>query len=42
LTVARRAWARVVIINAEPTDMDELADAVLRGSIRSLLPSMVE
>jgi NAD-dependent deacetylase len=40
--VAKRAGARVVIINAEPTDMDELADAVLRGSISSLLPALVE
>ena len=31
--VARHAGARVVIINAEPTDMDAMADAVLRGSI---------
>ena len=40
--VAKRAGARVVIINAEPTDMDELADVVLRGPISSLLPAMVE
>ena len=40
--VAKHAGARVVIINAEPTDMDELADAVLRGSISSLLPALVE
>jgi len=40
--VAKRAGARVVIVNAEPTDMDELADAVLRGPIGSLLPPMVE
>ena len=40
--VAKRAGARVVIINAEPTDMDELADVVLRGPISSLLPPMVE
>jgi NAD-dependent deacetylase len=39
--VAKHAGARVVIINAEPTDMDELADAVLRGPISSLLPSLV-
>src|SRR5207247_1031977 len=40
--VAKRARARVVIINAEPTEMDELGDAVLRGSISTLLPSLVE
>jgi NAD-dependent deacetylase len=36
--VAKRSGARVVIINAQPTEMDELADAVLRGSISALLP----
>src|SRR5512138_2401317 len=36
--VAKRAGARVVILNAEPTEMDELADAVLRGSISTILP----
>jgi hypothetical protein len=30
-----------VILNAEPTEMDELADAVLRGSISELLPRLV-
>jgi NAD-dependent deacetylase len=40
--VAKRAGARVVILNAEPTEMDELGDAVLRGSISNLLPRLVE
>ena len=40
--VAKRVGARVVILNAEPTEMDELGDAVLRGSISSLLPRLVE
>jgi hypothetical protein len=31
-----------VILNAEPTEMDELGDTVLRGSISSLLPRLVE
>jgi len=39
--VAKRAGARVVIVNAEPTEMDELADAVLRGSISDILPRLV-
>jgi len=39
--VAKEAGARVVILNAEPTEMDGLADAVLRGSIRELLPRLV-
>ncbi|HEV8584758.1 MAG TPA: Sir2 family NAD-dependent protein deacetylase [Methylomirabilota bacterium] len=39
--VAKEAGARVVILNAEPTEMDTLADAVLRGSITALLPRLV-
>lgn len=39
--LAKRAGARVVIVNAEPTEMDGLADAVLRGSISDLLPRLV-
>jgi NAD-dependent deacetylase len=31
----------VVIVNAEPTAMDDLADAVVRGSISVALPSLV-
>ncbi len=38
---ARDAGARVVIVNAEPTEMDEMAHAVLRGSISALLPQIV-
>jgi NAD-dependent deacetylase len=38
---AKDAGARVVILNAEPTEMDALADAVLRGSISALLPRLV-
>ena len=36
--LAKQAGARVVIINAEPTGMDDLADALLPGSISELLP----
>jgi NAD-dependent deacetylase len=39
--VAKEAGARVVIVNAEPTEMDSLADVVLRGSISALLPRIV-
>ena len=39
---AKEAGARVVIVNAEPTEMDGLADAVLRGPIGELLPRIVE
>jgi len=39
---AKEAGARVVIINAEPTELDSMADAVLRGSISEILPRLVE
>lgn len=39
--LAKRAGAAVVILNAEPTDLDHLADVVLRGSISELLPALV-
>ena len=39
--VAKGAGARVVILNAEPTEMDDLADAVIRGPIGALLPRLV-
>jgi NAD-dependent protein deacetylase/lipoamidase len=37
---AKAIGARVVILNAEPTPFDEVADAVLRGSIGELLPAI--
>ncbi|HWS75031.1 MAG TPA: Sir2 family NAD-dependent protein deacetylase [Quisquiliibacterium sp.] len=36
--LARQAGARVVIVNADETALDDIADAVLRGSISELLP----
>ena len=39
--LAKAAGARVVIVNAEPTDMDGLADAILRGSISEIVPRLV-
>ena len=39
--VAKQAGARVVIVNASPTEMDPIADAVLRGPISRLLPLLV-
>jgi NAD-dependent deacetylase len=36
--VAKAAGARVVIVNAEPTPCDELADALIKGSISEVLP----
>jgi NAD-dependent deacetylase len=40
--VAKDAGARVVILNAEPTEMDGLADVILQGSISETLPRLVE
>jgi NAD-dependent deacetylase len=39
--LAKQAGARIIIVNAEPTDMDSIADAVLRGSISEILPAIV-
>ena len=38
---AKQAGARVVIVNAEPTPFDMIADAVLNGSISEVLPAIV-
>ena len=38
--LAKRHGARVVIVNGEPTGMDGLADAVLRGRLGELLPAL--
>jgi NAD-dependent deacetylase len=38
--IAARAGARVVIVNNQPTPMDELADAVLREPIGVVLPAI--
>jgi NAD-dependent deacetylase len=40
--LAREAGARVVIINAQPTPYDDIADAVLRESIGRVLPQIVD
>jgi NAD-dependent deacetylase len=37
---AKRAGARLVIVNAQPTQFDPIADVVLSGSISELLPSL--
>jgi NAD-dependent deacetylase len=39
--LAKRAGARVVIVNAEPTPFDDLADAVFNDSISEVLPKLV-
>jgi NAD-dependent deacetylase len=38
---AHQAGASVIIVNAEPTEMDDLADVVVRGSISQVLPGMI-
>jgi NAD-dependent deacetylase len=37
---AKSAGARVVIVNAEPTPFDDIADAVFRGPIGHVLPAL--
>jgi NAD-dependent deacetylase len=39
--LARMAGALVVIVNGGETAMDDLADAVVRGSIGEMLPALV-
>ncbi|MFV0260608.1 MAG: SIR2 family NAD-dependent protein deacylase [Acidimicrobiales bacterium] len=39
--VAVRHGARVVIVNGSPTEMDQLADVVIQGSISEILPRIV-
>jgi NAD-dependent deacetylase len=39
--MARQAGASVIIVNAEPTEMDDLAEVVVAGSISELLPVIV-
>ena len=40
--IAKSAGARIVILNAEPTQLDHLADVVLRGAIGTVLPALCE
>jgi NAD-dependent deacetylase len=39
--LAKDAGAKVVILNAEPTPFDDLADVVLRDPIGEVLPSLL-
>ncbi len=39
--LAKQTGAAVVIVNAEPTEMDPIADVVIRGSISEVLPTIV-
>jgi NAD-dependent deacetylase len=38
---AKRGGAKVVIVNSHPTEMDELADDVIRDSISDVLPDLL-
>ena len=38
--IAKQHGARIVILNAEPTEMDDLADIVLRGQIGTVAPAV--
>lgn len=39
--VAKRAGAAIVVVNGSPTELDYLADVVVRGSISEVLPRIV-
>jgi NAD-dependent deacetylase len=39
--MAAQAGAKIVIVNAEPTGMDDLADVVVRGSISAVLTAVL-
>jgi NAD-dependent deacetylase len=39
--LARAAGAKIVIVNAEPTQFDDIADAVFRESISQVLPELL-
>jgi len=39
--VARFAGARLIIVNRDPTPLDRMADAVVRGEIGAVLPELV-
>jgi NAD-dependent deacetylase len=40
--VAKRAGAKLVIVNREPTPLDDIADAVVRGELGLTLPSLLD
>jgi len=40
--IAKQSGARVLILNADETDMDHLADAVIRGRIGEILPRLID
>jgi NAD-dependent deacetylase len=42
LPLAREAGAKIVIMNAEPTPFDDIADTVFRDSISAILPELLQ
>jgi NAD-dependent deacetylase len=40
--VAKQAGARIIIVNAEPTQFDDIADAVFREPIGKVLPGLLQ
>ena len=40
--IAKESGAALIIVNAEPTPFDPVADAVLQGSISEILPELVK
>jgi len=40
--IAKKTGARIVIVNGEPTAMDDIADAVLVGDLNKVLPSLLD
>lgn len=40
--IAKTSGARVIIVNGSPTEMDHMADVVVRGSISDVLPRVVD
>jgi NAD-dependent deacetylase len=40
--IAKESGAALIIVNAEPTPFDSIADAVLQGSISEVLPAIVK
>ncbi len=39
--IAREAGAKVIIVNAQPTAFDDVADALFPGSISEILPAIL-
>jgi NAD-dependent deacetylase len=38
--IAKRAGARIIIVNGSPTEMDEMADVLVTDSISEVLPTI--